>query len=288
MAITPNERTRLFTERNNLLKKANESLKQRNYLDAALFLEDAIVCSNIIGEEEREKDYYEKILECIDNIESIEDSLGTDQELKSEFLKEKNDLILSAQEAAQNQEFQKAIGLYRKAVTINLQLKDKTSIWKLSKTISLLAKKISPTQMLSAFVSGEPQEEKPQVKFAIPIKEPPPQQPVKKELPFFRAIIDKKEEKPQQVMPEKKPDKVIKPKEKEKVEKKDVKQVKPEKLESGKVALPSDVLAEIRNFQHKELESVSSESKEPKKTAGEPSTLREFVIEELKKKVPKK
>jgi hypothetical protein len=142
--------------------------------------------------------------------------------------------------------------------------------------------------MLTAFVSGEPQEEKPQVKFAIPIKEPPPQQPVKKELPFFRAIIDKKEEKPQQVMPEKKLDKVIKPKEKEKVEKKDVKQVKPEKLESGKVALPSDVLAEIRSFQHKELESVSPESKEPKKPAGEPSTLREFVMEELKKKVPKK
>ncbi|HUY00363.1 MAG TPA: hypothetical protein VMV49_12455 [Candidatus Deferrimicrobium sp.] len=286
MSITPDDRVRLFAERNNLLKKVNDLLKQQNYIDAALLLEDAIVLSNIIGEEELGNEYFQKILECIEKIESIEDTLSADQQLKSDFLKEKLDLTASAQKAAQNQEFQKAIDLYRKAVTINLQLKDKTSIWKLSKTISILAQKISPAQMLTTFTFEGKQEEIPQTKFAIPTKEIPSPQPVKKEMPFFRAVIDKKEEKPQPVIPEKKPEKIVKKKEKEKTERKEIKLDKPEKPETGKGALPSDVLAEIRSFQH--LESVSSELKEPKKITGGPSTLREYVLEELKKKAPKK
>jgi len=216
---TPEEKSQIFKARNDLLKKVNEKLHEQYYLDAVLLLEDAIVMSNKIGEIERVKEYNQKLTECIEKVFSIvgtEDQFESDIEEKSSLQEEREKLIHSAQESVHNRQFQDAINGYREAMEISIKLKDKMAIWKLTKNISVLGEKMTPSELLSTyFVDTQPTQEieskRPFSSPSIPItklsgkesepkrreftivSKPSPQSPPGKELPFFKAVIPQKE-----------------------------------------------------------------------------------------------
>ena len=292
MVISSTEKTKIFNERNNLLRKANEFLKQQNFLDAAIALEDAMVLSTLLGETERASGYFEKLGECLGKIDVIDRDLEMDSDFKADFLKEKRGLINLAQEAAQTESFREAISHYRKAIVIAIQLKDKISVWKLSKKIVLLAQKLPPTEIILTCSPGETISEcKPEPVLALPKKAST--QPIKKDMPFFRAVI---EEKGKEKSKKKEPKSQIEKRTEEKVDKKEKKsKKKPEKRDlivekpvKRKSALPEDVLSEIRSFQHDDLESKGAPIKEKKKVSMGRSLLPADVLEELKKKAESK
>ena len=199
MTITPPDKARLTTERNELLKNFNNLLNGKKYLEGVLLLEDVITISKTLGEPERLNDYYQKISECIERFKSINDDINileADESLRSQMLKERRDLILAAQHAAKNQEIQKAIKLYRRAVEFSLKLKDKKIIWKLSKSITLLEQKFSAEDQIASAVLIE----KPVGEFRKqPVQKPFIAQPTPKPQPVQKSFIAQPTPKPQPV-----------------------------------------------------------------------------------------
>jgi len=179
MTLTPEVKAQIFTARNDLLKRINEALHQRNYLDAVLLLEEAIVMSNKIAENERAKEYNQKMSECIEKIFSIDDQADLDPEITADFKNEVEQLTRAAQELVQKRQFQDAINDYRTAIEISIKLKDKMAIWKLTKSITILGETLSPTELLSTDFTEKPSIKEPEAKQAAilftakpPIKPP--------------------------------------------------------------------------------------------------------------------
>ncbi|MHA1321758.1 MAG: hypothetical protein ACTSRL_03090 [Candidatus Helarchaeota archaeon] len=68
--------------------------------------------------------------------------LETDETLRTEILKERENLLNEAQQASQNQQYGEAIKLFQRALEFSLKLKEKKEIWKISKKITLLEDKM--------------------------------------------------------------------------------------------------------------------------------------------------
>ncbi|MDD1777586.1 MAG: hypothetical protein LUQ65_05400 [Candidatus Helarchaeota archaeon] len=198
MTLTPEIKAQIFTVRNDLLKKINEALHFGQYLDAVLLLEEAIVMSNKIGENQRAKEYNQKMSECIEKIFSIDDQSDLDPGVTADLKSEVERLTRSAQELVQKQQFQDAINDYRNAIEISIKLKDKMAIWKLTKSITLLGENLSPSELLSTTftetpVSKEPETAQPKIPIAVKPanKEPETAQP---KIPFAAKPANKEPE----------------------------------------------------------------------------------------------
>lgn len=289
---TPEEKAQIFKARNDLLKRVNEAIQQKYYLDAVLFLEDAIVMSNKIGESERAKEYNQKMTECVEKVFSLfatDDETESDIEEISSLKEERERLIHSAQESMQNRQFKEARTHYRSAMEISIKLKDKMAIWKLTKSISILGEKTTPSELLSIYSSEKQPAKEVETKrpFSAPsipkakpsgkeseikrreftiVSKPTPQSPPGKELPFFKAVIPQKES--QEI--EEREEAIPSPKETEKKlkkesEKKEIDRKKAEKKEAVKKKIGK---------------------KEIKKEAVKKQTKKEAVKKEIKKEVP--
>ncbi len=198
MTLTPEVKAQIFTARNDLLKRINEALHSRNFLDAVLLLEEAVVMSNKIGENERAKEYNQKMSECIEKIFSIDDQADLDLEITADFKSEVEQLTRTAQELVQKRQFQDAINDYRTAIEISIKLKDKMAIWKLTKSITILGENLSPTELLSTDFTEKPSIKEPEAKQAEisaaakpTIKQPEIKQP---EIPFAAKPASKEPE----------------------------------------------------------------------------------------------
>jgi hypothetical protein len=318
MTITPEEKSKIFKARNDLLIKVNEALHQQYYLDAVLLLEDAIVMSNKIGESERVTEYNQKKSECIEKIFSLfaaDDQPESDLEEKSSLQEEREKLIHSAQESVQNRRFQDAVNEYRNAMEISIKLKDKMAIWKITKSISILGEKITPSELLSTyFVETQPAKEvetkQPELKstkkppFSSPsmptpkpssnepemkrreftiVSKPSPQSPPGKELPFFKAVIPEKE--PQEI--EERKEAIPSPKDsgkklKKEAEKKEIDRKRAEKKEAEKKeAVKKETKKEDIKKQTKK-EAVKKEIKKETKTETPKIGLSSDVLAEIK------
>jgi len=261
MNITSEEKAQIFKARNDILKRANAAIQQKYYLDAVLLLEDAIVMSNKIGETERAKEYNQKMTECVEKLFSLfatENEAESDIEEQSILREERDKLIHLAQESMQNRQFQEARNNFRNAMEISIKLKDKMAIWKTTKSISILGEKMTPSELLSIYLSEQQPvkeieinrpfsapsipEAKPAGKQSEPkrrefviVSKPSPQTPPGKELPFFKAVIPQQE--PQKVEEREEPTR--RPKESDKkpkkeAEKKEIGRSRIEKKEAGK------------------------------------------------------
>ena len=198
MTLTPDVKAQIFTVRNDLLKRINEALHSRNFLDAVLLLEEAVVMSNKIGENERAKEYNQKMSECVEKIFSIDDQADLDPGITADLKNEVERLTRSAQELVQKRQFQDAINDYRNAIEISIKLKDKMAIWKLTKSITLLGDNLSPSELLSTYFTEKPSIKEPEAKQAEislatkpAIKQPETKQP---EIPFTAKAEPKRPE----------------------------------------------------------------------------------------------
>jgi hypothetical protein len=184
MTLPPDVKAQIFAARNDLLKQINEALHNRQYLDAVLLLEEAILYSNRIGENQRADEYNQKMAECIEKIFSIDDQSDLDPGITADLKNEVERLTRSAHELVQKQQVQDAINDYRNAIEISIKLKDKMAIWKLTKSITILGENLSPSELLSTTftetpLAKEPEPKQPELPFAVkpPSKEPEPKRP---------------------------------------------------------------------------------------------------------------
>ncbi|MFX1296409.1 MAG: hypothetical protein ACFFD2_16340 [Promethearchaeota archaeon] len=250
MTLTTEEKNKLYTRRNETLKRFNELLKKRRYLEASLAMEESIGISKALGEIELVEEYIQRIGQCIARIKEISEDIRlikSDPKLKGAFQDEQRKLIVNAQEATKDLQLQDAYNLYQRALEISLKLGDKKAVWKLSKTITLLEEKIipsiqpdspiftisipteiesstltssTPPQIESSTLTSStpPQIESstltsstpPQIKSSVIQVSTQPQYPVKKEVPFFKTVVTEREKITEKKIEKKKPDKVNK------------------------------------------------------------------------------
>ncbi|NVM28980.1 MAG: hypothetical protein HWN65_09050 [Candidatus Helarchaeota archaeon] len=145
MTVPSQDNEVLATVRENLLKDLEPLMIGQKFIEAVLILEDIIGISQKIGDLGMVEIYYQRVSECIDKYKSIHDDieiLQADSNLRNEIVKERDELITAAQQAATNQQYAGALNLYHKAIEFSVKLNEKKVIWKLSKSITLLENKI--------------------------------------------------------------------------------------------------------------------------------------------------
>ncbi len=188
MTLTPGERAELSATREKVLENFNDLLTRRKYLEASLILEDAVGISKMLGEMDKVDEYNTQIEMCIAKLKDISEEIHViraDPDLREAFIEERSNIIAQAQKAAENNQHQESCELYRNAVEISLKLEDKKSVWKLSKTITLIEQNIQETTqaLTETQAVGTPRIETKTPTQTIPeVKPPEPSMPAPTEI----------------------------------------------------------------------------------------------------------